>query len=276
MKSILIIEDDDEIKDYIKDELENEFTILTADNGKEGYDMILKQMPDLIITDVMMPEMDGITLCKKIKQNDNINQIPVIMVTAKSKSEDQIEGFESGADDYIVKPFNINVLHSKVVNLIKNRSMLKNKYLLVKDQLDKVVKLNMKSSDEHLMEKIINTLNRHMNDPELNVETLATAVGISRVHMHRKLKELTNMSARDFIKSVRLKQAAEMLSEKKLTIAEVAYAVGYTNPSYFTTNFKEHFGMSPKDYMNKAIEDRTMTEEDESKVEDETETETVK
>ena len=276
MKSILIIEDDDEIKDYIKDELENEFTILTADNGKEGYDMILKQMPDLIITDVMMPEMDGITLCKKIKQNDNINQIPVIMVTAKSKSEDQIEGFESGADDYIVKPFNIDVLHSKVVNLIKNRSMLKNKYLLVKDQLDKVVKLNMKSSDEHLMEKIINTLNRHMNDPELNVETLAAAVGISRVHIHRKLKELTNMSARDFIKSVRLKQAAEMLSEKKLTIAEVAYAVGYTNPSYFTTNFKEHFGMSPKDYMNKAIEDRTMTEEDESKVEDETETETVK
>ena len=134
----------------------------------------------------------------------------------------------------------------------------------------------MKSSDEHLMEKIINTLNRHMNDPELNVETLAAAVGISRVHMHRKLKELTNMSARDFIKSVRLKQAAEMLSEKKLTIAEVAYAVGYTNPSYFTTNFKEHFGMSPKDYMNKAIEDRTVTEEDESEVEDETETETVK
>jgi signal transduction histidine kinase/ligand-binding sensor domain-containing protein/AraC-like DNA-binding protein len=263
---LLIVEDEEEIRSYLNDELSGEYKITTCKNGKEAYDIILTNTPDLVISDIMMPEMDGITLCRKVKQNVNVNHVPIILLTAKSKPEDKMEGMEIGADAYMIKPFNTELLKSTIANLIANRKLLKSKFSGAQQQGDKIQKINLKSSDEILMNKIMKVINENIADPSLNVETLAGSVGLSRVHIHRKLKELTNLSARDFIKSIRLKQAATLLQEKKLTISEVAYATGFTNPSHFSNSFKEFYGTSPKDYMSahlneqEAVDDQSQAE----------------
>lgn len=255
-QKVLIVEDEEEIRTYLKNELADEYRIQTCVNGKEAYELMLTDMPDLVISDVMMPEMDGLTLCRKIKQNTNINHIPVVLLTAKSKPEDCLEGMDIGADAYVVKPFNTELLKGTIANLLHNRRMLKNKFSGTQQQEDKIDKLEMQSGDEKLMEKIMKVVNEHLADPDLNAELLATEVGLSRVHIHRKLKELTNLSARDFIKNIRLQQAAKLLAEnKKLTISEIAYATGYTSLSHFSNSFKERYGLSPKDYIIKHQKD---------------------
>ncbi|WP_239060767.1 two-component regulator propeller domain-containing protein [Bacteroides sp. 519] len=249
---VLVVEDDDEIRNFITEELGVEYRINECCNGKEAWEFILKEKPDLVISDVMMPEMDGITLSRKIKQHININHIPVILLTAKSKTEDRIEGLETGADAYFVKPFNTDLLKTTIYNLITNRELLKSKFTSEKHVEEKLEKIEKKSNDDILMEKIMKTINEHLADSSLNVEMLAASVGMSRVHMHRKLKELTGQSARDFIKSIRLKQAATLLREDGLTVSEVAYAIGFTNVSHFSNSFKEFTGMSPTEYKDKA------------------------
>ncbi len=262
---VLVVEDEDEIRQFIKDELSYEYKISESLNGKEALNMALKEMPDLIISDVMMPEMDGITLCKKIKQNINISHIPVVLLTAKSKTEDRIEGLEIGADAYIVKPFNTELLKTTVQNLIENREMLKNKFSGREQLQSKVQKIELKSSDETLINKVMKVINENLSDPNLNVEMLAEHVGMSRVHMHRKLKELTNQSARDFIKSIRLKQAATLLAEKKINISEIAYTTGFSSLSHFSNSFKEFYGVSPKEYMAEAAVTRDQSTKNEEK-----------
>lgn len=246
---ILVVEDEDEIREYIKDELSSEYRVTVSENGKEALDLILTEKPDLIISDVMMPEMDGITLSRKVKQNININHIPIILLTAKSTPENKIEGLDIGADAYVSKPFNTELLKSTVANLIENRERLKSKFSGQQQPEDRIQKIELKSSDEILMQRIMKIINENLSNPELNVEMLAVNVGMSRVHMHRKLKELTNQSARDFIKGIRLRQAAALLSGKKLTISEVAYAIGFSNLSHFSNSFREFYGMSPKEYL---------------------------
>lgn len=249
---VLVAEDEEEIQIYLKEELSGEYKIQTCSNGKEAYELILNDTPDLVISDIMMPEMDGLTLCRKIKQNTNVNHVPVILLTAKSKPEDKLEGMDIGADAYMVKPFNTDLLKGTVANLIANRRLLRNKFSGAQQQEGKIEKITMKSGDEKLMEKIMKVMNEHLADPDLNAEMLAAEVGLSRVHIHRKLKELTSQSARDFIKNMRLQQAATLLAEdKKLNISEIAYATGYNNLSHFSSSFKEKYGMSPKDYMYK-------------------------
>lgn len=245
---VLIVEDDEEIRRYIRSELDSDFRIYECTNGREGLETILKEKPDLVISDVMMPEMDGITLCRKIKQNININHIPIILLTAKSKAEDQIEGLEIGADAYIVKPFNTELLRTTISNLIANRERLRGKLVGEQQVEEKITKIEMKSNDEILMSKVMKTINDHLAAPTLNVEMLAANVGMSRVHMHRKLKELTNQSARDFIRSIRLKQAANLLREKNLSVSEVAYATGFSNLSHFSNTFRDFYGISPSEY----------------------------
>lgn len=249
---ILVVEDEEEIRSYLKSELSDEYKVETCNNGKEAYDFILRTLPDLVISDIMMPEMDGLTLCRKLKQNTTVNHVPIVLLTAKSKPEDTLEGMEIGADAYIVKPFNTELLKSTIANLIANRRLLRNKFSGAQQQEDKMEKLSMKSSDEILMNKIMKVINEHLDDPALNVEMLAAEVGLSRVHVHRKLKELTNLSTRDFIKNIRLQQAASLLSQDKgLTISEIAYATGYSNLSHFSSSFREKYGMSPTEYMSK-------------------------
>lgn len=247
---ILVVEDESEIRHYIGDELSSEYRIKECKNGKEALEYILKEKPDLIISDVMMPEMDGITLTRKVKQNININHIPIILLTAKTKTEDRIEGLEIGADAYLVKPFNTEVLKQTIGNLIANRERLMSKFTGNQQQNDKIEKIEMKSSDEILIEKIMKVINANLANPDLNVEMLASSVGMSRVHMHRKLKELTNQSARDFIRGIRLKQAATLLASKKHSVSEIAYATGFSNLSHFSNSFREFYGICPSEYVN--------------------------
>lgn len=246
---VLVVDDDKDIRDYINRELSPDYHMKECANGKEALDAILKKAPDLVISDVVMPEMDGITLCRKIKQNIHINHIPVILLTAKSKEEDNVEGLDTGADAYIVKPFNIEILKKTAQNIIKNREMLRNNFTGSQQQKDKITKITIKSSDDKLLERVMKVINKNMSNPELNVEMIATEVGISRVHLHRKLKELTNQSTRDLIRNIRLQQAASLLSSKKLTVFEVATATGFSNMTHFSTAFKEVYGMPPVSYM---------------------------
>ena len=246
---VLVVEDEAEVRDYLREILADEYRVDTCTNGREAYESILRNSPDIVISDVMMPEMDGMELCRKIRQNTNVNHIPIILLTAKSRPEDTLEGMGCGADAYIVKPFSTDILMSSIANLLANRRLLRNKFGGIQQQEDKMEKLSLKSSDEQLMDRIMKVVNRHLNDPAFSVEMLATEVGLSRVHVHRKLKELTNLSTRDFIKNIRLQQAAKLLKEdKKLSVSEIAYATGFTNLSHFSSSFREKYGMSPTEY----------------------------
>ncbi len=245
---LMVVEDDEEIRKYICQELADEYHTVEYPNGKEALNAILKKAPDLVISDVMMPEMDGITLCGKIKQNININHIPVVLITAKSREEDNLEGLSIGADAYIVKPFTIDLLRNTIGNIIRNRELLRNSYEGNQLQEDKVIKIQIKSADEKLMERIMKVINNNLSNPELSVEAIADQVGISRVHLHRKLKELTNQTTRDFIRNIRLKQAADLLADKNLSISEVADATGFTNLGHFSNAFKELYGIPPSAY----------------------------
>jgi DNA-binding response OmpR family regulator len=246
---VLIVEDESDIRHYLSGELSDTYRISECTNGREALDFILKEKPDLVICDVMMPEMDGITLCKKLKSNVNINHIPIILLTARSSDEDKAEGFDIGADAYVAKPFNLELLRKRVANILENRERLE---LKRGDQTNPNIPLIkqvvLKSSDQILLEKITRIINQNIDNPDLNVEMLAEGVGMSRVHMHRKLKELTNQSARDFIRTIRLRQAAELLSNQKLTVSEVAYALGFSNLSHFSNTFREFYGVSPKEF----------------------------
>ena len=246
---LLVVDDDDEIRNYISQELDTAYQITTCANGKEALSLALKETPDLIISDIMMPEMDGITLCRKIKQNVNINHVPVILLTAKSEEEDNLEGLGIGADAFIVKPFNLDILDKTIQNIIKNREILRNNFTGNQQQKDRVKEVKLKSADEKLMTKIMDVINENISNPTLSVEMLAQEIGISRVHLHRKTKELTNQSSRDLIKNIRLQQAANLLSSKNLSVSEVAYAVGFTNIATFSSAFKEFYGESPSSYM---------------------------
>ncbi len=245
---ILIVDDEDEIRQYLCKELSDLYKVAECINGKVALDYILREKPDMVISDVMMPEMDGMSLCKKIKSNININHIPVILLTAKSSDEDKGEGFDIGADAYVPKPFNVELLKKRIASILSNRERLEHKTLNEQNNSALVKPVVLKSNDQILLEKIMKIINENIADSDLNVEMLADKVGMSRVHMHRKLKELTNMSARDFIRSIRLKQAADLLTQQKLTISEVAYALGFGNLSHFSNSFKEFYGLSPKEY----------------------------
>jgi signal transduction histidine kinase/ligand-binding sensor domain-containing protein/DNA-binding response OmpR family regulator len=247
---ILVVDDEDDIRDYLQMELSESFRVDVCCNGKEAYDFILKEQPDLVVSDVMMPVMDGNTLCRKLKRHPQTNHIPIILLTAKAQANDRVEGLECGADSFITKPFNVDVLRSTISNLIDSRRVLKNKFSGAQEQEDKVEPVKVRPADDKFMDRVMPIINAHMADTEFNVEALCTELGLSRVHVHRKLKEITNLSTANFIKQVRLQQAAKLLSEDKLNVSEVAYAVGYGSLSHFSVAFHEMYGMSPKEYMH--------------------------
>lgn len=248
---VLVVDDDQGIREYLCNEMAHDYHMSSCCNGKEALTSILKDNPDLIISDIKMPEMDGITLCQKIKQHVHINHIPVILLTAKTEEEDNLTALGIGADAYIIKPFNIDILNKTVQNIIKNREMLKNNFAGNQTQKDKIADLSVVSADEKLLNRIMDTINNNIDNTELNVEMLSNEIGISRVHLHRKLKELTNQSPRDLIRNIRLQQAAKLLSEKHLNISEVGFAVGFTNVAHFSNAFKEFYGVPPTNYMEK-------------------------
>lgn len=249
-QKLVIVEDDAEIRDYLDAELGTNYDIVKCSNGKEGLQATLKELPDLVISDVMMPEMDGNTLCSKIKTNATTSHIPVILLTAKSREEDQLEGLATGADAYIVKPFNMDILRRTIVNLIHSHQLLQLKYGR-NDQLEELVEdIKIKSPDEKLLERVMTVINKNLGNSDLSVDKIADEVGISRVHLHRKMKELTGQTPHDFIRNIRLKKAASLLSLGDMNVSEVMYACGFSNAASFSTVFKKLYGLSPREYMN--------------------------
>ncbi len=248
-QSIVIAEDDDEIREFLISQLKDEFDVTGCINGLEALKEIAKKKPDLVISDIMMPELDGNTLCSKIKSNPNTSDMPVILLTAKNRDEDQLEGLETGADAYIVKPFNMDILKRTIVNLINTHQMLRLKYGRNDRLEEKVDNVNMKSPDEKLLERVMSVINKNLDNSDLSVDRIADEVGISRVHLHRKMKELTGQTPHDFIRNIRLKQAAHLLTNQNMNITEVMYACGFNNSASFSTIFKKFYGLSPRDYM---------------------------
>jgi signal transduction histidine kinase/ligand-binding sensor domain-containing protein/DNA-binding response OmpR family regulator len=247
LHSLLIVEDDSDILFFIQMELSGKYQIYTAINGKDGLNQALKYLPDIIISDIIMPEMDGLTLCRILKTNDKTCHIPIILLTAKTSMEQRIEGLELGADSYISKPFNLKHLETRIEKLIQLRTLLKHKFTDVPDEKEQEMKII--SSDEKLFQRFNKKVKDQIGNPNLSVESVSQELGLSRVHLNRRLKSIINESPSVYIRNYRLKQAAWLLANKKIPISEVAYAVGFSSHAYFSNIFKERYGISPSEYM---------------------------
>ena len=245
---ILLVDDDIEICRYLKSELSDWYRFVICNNGKEALKQLLSGEFDLVVSDVVMPEMDGITLLRNIKGNANISHVPVIMLTSKSEISDRLEGIKLGADAYLAKPFSLEELHLTIDNLIDNVRRLKGKFTGALKQDDKVEKVEVKGYDEELMERIMKVVNENLSDSDFNVEKMCDEVGVSRTQLHRKLKEMTGVPTSEFLRNIRLNEAARLIREHKINITQVSYMVGFANNSHFSTAFKKYFGMSPTEY----------------------------
>jgi len=248
---VLVVDDDLEIGHYISTELGRYYKFGICPNGREGLRELLTGDYDVVISDVMMPEMDGFTMLRMIKTNVNISHIPVIMLTSKADVGNRLEGLERGADAFLAKPFNMEELHMNIENLIHNRQRLKGKFSGAQQQADRVEQVEVKGNDEQLMERIMKVVNKNLSNSDFNVDMLTQEVGISRAQLHRKMKEMTGISTSEFIRNIRLEQAARLLKEQKINVTQVAYSVGFSNLAHFSTVFRKHFGLSPSEYVER-------------------------
>ncbi len=248
---ILVVDDSSDIRAHIIENLGDRFFFREAGNGTDGINMAIEMVPDLIITDLIMPEMGGLEMCEKLKTDQRTSHIPVIMLTARASVENRINGFETGADDYITKPFNTQELVVRIKTLIEQRKKLR-------EQFSRDIKLQPKdiaitSADEKFLNKTITIIEDNLNNFDFDVTKLTDKMALSRVQMFRKLKALTDQSPSEFIRTIRLKRAAQLLDKGFGNIAEVTYQVGFNNLSYFAKCFRELFGMSPSDYLKQRV-----------------------
>lgn len=250
-RRVLVVDDDLEIGHYISSELGRYYKFGICPNGKEGLKELLTNEYDVVVSDVMMPEMDGFTMLRMIKTNLNLSHLPVIMLTSKADVGNRLEGLERGADAFLAKPFDMEELHLTIENLIQGRRHLRGKFSGAQQQADKLEQPEVKGNDEQLMERIMKVVNKYLSDSDFNVEMLCKEVGISRTQLHRKMKELTGLSTSEFIRNIRLEQAARLLKEQKINVTQVAYTVGFSNLAHFSTVFRKHFGVAPSEYAEK-------------------------
>ncbi|MGY6523705.1 MAG: hybrid sensor histidine kinase/response regulator transcription factor [Mongoliitalea sp.] len=241
--TLLIVEDNVELKKFLKGQFSHEYEVITAKNGVSGLNKALKSDPALIISDVMMPEMDGMELCKAIKTNPAISHIPIILLTAKSAQNFKLEGLEYGADDFISKPFNILELKAKVKSILKNRALVQEKFRGEQALGDS--KGTLSTQDRDLMQKVQQLVDEHLSQPNLTVDFLSDQIGMSRVHLFRKIKALTGLTPSEFIKEKRMNLAMKLLLSQKHRVSDIAYEVGFQDVAYFGKVFKKHFGHSP-------------------------------
>ncbi|MBI5009021.1 MAG: helix-turn-helix domain-containing protein, partial [Bacteroidia bacterium] len=244
LAKILLIEDNSDLRNFIIENLSDSYHLLEADNGKTGLGLAYSMIPDLIISDIMMPDFDGIQLCSKLKNDVRTSHIPIILLTAKATTDDKLTGLKSGADDYI---FNMDELKTRLANLLTTRERLKQKYLDPKS-LEKIEE-NNKSVDDLFMEKVIRLIKGNISNFDFDVASLHYSLGMSRMHLSRKLKALTGISPHLLINRIRMEKAAELLRLNRGNITEIANSVGISNPANFSRSFREHFGTSPKSYM---------------------------
>jgi len=244
---ILLIEDNPDMSEYIRNDLIKSYRIVEARNGREGLSLAIRHQPDLIISDVMMPVMDGIAFCRECKNKTETSHIPIILLTARSSTMHKLEGLETGADDYITKPFHAKELEIRVRNLIQSRRRLRERF--AKQIRIEPKEITITSTDEKFLRRAVSLIESKLEDPEYDVESFSRDIGMSRVGLYYKLKALTDLSVQEFIFSMRLKRAAQLLKESGLTVTEVAYQVGFKDSSHFTKLFKKQFGMPPSVFM---------------------------
>ncbi|MDX2430861.1 MAG: two-component regulator propeller domain-containing protein [Bacteroides sp.] len=244
---ILLVEDNLDLQKFLYNEMSNLYNVMIANNGEEALLVASKNLPDLIISDIMMPVMDGLELCKKIKGDEVTSHIPVILLTAKSGAESELSGFESGADDYITKPFNPDILKLKIRNILEVRKQLSNKFSESATYIPENIKIS--EIDQGFLEKFVKMVEDNIDDSELSGDRLACELGMSKGNLYKKLKTLTGMTVNIYVRTIRLKIAARLLKQGTYNISEVAYSVGFNNPKYFSTCFSEMFKVSPKEYM---------------------------
>jgi signal transduction histidine kinase/ligand-binding sensor domain-containing protein/DNA-binding response OmpR family regulator len=243
---LLLVEDNEDFRFYLKDNLNISYHVIEAANGLEGWHQACAHIPDLIVSDVMMPEMDGMAFCRKIREDKRTSHIPLILLTARAAEEQIREGFDLGADDYVTKPFSFEILQSRIRNLLERRRVMRQ---ALGNKIEvKASEIKISSLDEKLIEKAVKFVEEHIADPDFTVETLSHELGMSRVHLYKKLVALTGKSPLEFIRTIRLQRAAQLLEKSQLTVAEVAYKVGFNNPKYFARYFKEHFNVLPSLY----------------------------
>jgi DNA-binding response OmpR family regulator/nitrogen-specific signal transduction histidine kinase len=246
-KTIIVVEDNEDLRFYLKDNLKAEYTVEEAVNGKEGWDKIKQMNPDLVVSDIMMPLMDGVELARKIKTETLTAHIPVILLTAMGSEEKQLEGLKAGVNDYITKPFTFEILASRIRNLLAQQKLLQKRF---QKQIEvNPSEITVTSVDEKFLQQALEVVEKHLDNPEFSVEDFSRDMHMNRVTLYRKVQSLTGKSPLEFIRSIRMKRAAKLLEKSGKTVAEVAYEVGFNNPKHFTKFFKEEFGVTPSQYI---------------------------
>lgn len=246
---LLVVDDNKDIRTFIKYSLADEYKIYEAENGLEGFEMATKIIPNVIVTDLVMHIMDGMELCEKLKTTVTTSHIPVIILSAKLSQEKELEGLKHGADDYIRKPFDIELLQLKLQNITNKRSLLRKRFN--REVNLKPAEVTVTSADERFLKQVIEIIDKHMTNTEFSVETLVNEIGQSRSNLYLKLKEITGLSSSEFIRSIRLKRAMQLFDTTDLPVKEVMYKTGFSTASYFSKCFKKQFGSKPSDYLNK-------------------------
>ncbi len=250
---VLIVDDDDELRRYLASILSAYYKVKVAANGNEALKIVADWRPDIVVSDVVMPEMDGLTLLKRLKSNSDTNYIPVVLLSSKTALADRMAGWDKGADGYLGKPFNTDELNALVDTLIENRQRMKGKFSGAQETEGKIDAPEMKGNDEVLMDRIMKVINAHIDDSEFNVEKLSSEVGVSRAHLHRKMKDLIGMTPSDYIRNIRLKRACELLRRPDIEVTQMAYKIGFTSQPHFSSHFKRYTGFSPSEYRAKCL-----------------------
>jgi len=258
LQIMLIVEDNPDVRYFIRSHFEPVYSIYEAKNGREGWDLAIKLVPDVIISDILMPDIDGYEFCRRIRKDERTSHIPVLLLTALHSKEHEIEGLSCGADDYITKPFDISVLQTKIENMLSLRKSLKEKY--TREIILQPSSITISSPDERFLLKAMKIVENNISNSDLDIEQFAAEVGVSRMQLYRKFNALTNMTVKEFIRSIRLKRATQLLLDKKMTVTEIAYAVGFKDLSNFRKSFHREYGMSASDYVkqNASKEKREM------------------
>ncbi|WP_308993898.1 two-component regulator propeller domain-containing protein [Mariniflexile litorale] len=251
---ILVVEDNKELRKHLVYEFSNSFKIFEAVNGIDGLEKIKKHHPDLIISDVMMPKMDGFELCRLVKNEIEICHIPIILLTARSLEEDQIEGYNTGADEYLSKPFNINILRARVRNLLEAKKRLRDRFASIGGVLPSS-EVTSNSLDEAFLDKATKAIIDNISDPDYKLDNLLNEIGIGRSQFYRKINSITGQNPSNFIRTIRLKYASELLLKNKFSIKEITHMAGFNSTAYFSKTFRELFGLTPTEYLEQKLKD---------------------
>ena len=248
-ETLLVVEDNPELRSWLSSQLGQNYRVLQAENGREGLELAKNESPELIICDIMMPEMDGLELTRLLKGEFHTSHIPIILLTAKSLEEHKIEGIETGADDYITKPFNMLYLQKRIENILQQRKQLKERFK--RDLNAEPIDLAKSAADQEFLAKVVELVEENMEDPEFSIDSLLEHFSFGRTVFYKKMKGISGYSPKDFVRILRMKKAGTLLLKSDASVAEVAFQVGYNEPDYFSKLFKKYFGETPSDYQRR-------------------------